>query len=325
MPSDITGSLFDIEPPATLYKYLSRENFERFISSKSLRISQPSALNDMFEMRARAQGMFGRAQSLRFAELIEKKITDFFSSDEFIVFLLRIAYASQRQEIDLTHIIQLRRRMRMPTLRHQMNEQISKCVNIEDIKTNIWRLADFLTVPPNLLHRRDDFGVLCLSQEPLNQPMWAHYGDLGRGVVVGLDTKGSRFVRPPAAAGTEKAYLAQVRYDNKVTESFFDNWSSIFIVKNSDWSYEKEWRCIFKIENLIDSGKFDSNNSRVFLQSFIESDIVEFLYGYNLSASEIADLSKRSRNAFPAASHKFIHSEFIEGLSAMPLDLDDLG
>ena len=322
MPLDSIGSLFDVEPPNVLYKYLSKENFERFILSKSLRVSQPTVLNDVFEMRVRAQSMFSRNYSLRFVELIERKIREFFASDEFWIFLIRMLYAQQRQEIDLTQIVSLRQMMRMPTIRDQMNEEISKHLNIDKLKADFRTLANIFELPPNLAHKRDDFGLLCLSEDPLNQPMWAHYGDLGRGVVVGFDTKGSRFTRPPAEAGTDKAFLGQVQYDNKITETLFENWKSIFLVKNIDWSYEREWRCIFSIKNLIDSKKLDNNGQKVFLQSFLETDIVEFYYGYNLKVEEITNLCLRSKDAFPRASHKFVHAEFVEGLSTVPFQPD---
>jgi hypothetical protein len=318
MPIDSGNSLFDAEPPDVIYKYLSKENFERFISSKSLRVSQPIVLNDVFEIRARARSLFGRAHSLRFAGILETKFLDFVASDDFKVFLLRLQSAQQREEIDLTQIVRLRQMMRMPTIRDQMNEELWKRLNIEKIKSNFYKIAEIFALPPNLADKRDDFGLLCFSEDPLNQPMWAHYGDLGRGIVVGFDAKGSRFVRPPAEAGTDRAFLAKVQYDNKIADSMLENWKSIFLVKNTDWSYEKEWRCIFKTENLIESNNVDVGGNKIFLQSFIESDVVEILYGYNMKSEEIAKLYLCIKEKFPIASHSFVHAEFVEGLSAEP-------
>jgi hypothetical protein len=79
-------------------------------------------------------------------------------------------------------------------------------------------------------------GVFCLSSTPTSMPMWAHYGDLGRGVVLEFRTDASFF---------DEYAPAQVKYKKK--RPTVQNPIDALRVKSSEWAYEQEWRCFAEL------------------------------------------------------------------------------
>ncbi len=86
-------------------------------------------------------------------------------------------------------------------------------------------------------------GVLCLTEDALNQQMGAHYADQGKGFVVGFDPHHSFFIYRDGVV--ERNLLKKVIYTDEHTQNFWRNPYYLFLVKAPGWAYEKEWR-IFK-------------------------------------------------------------------------------
>ncbi|MFJ7007675.1 DUF2971 domain-containing protein [Pseudomonas putida] len=110
-------------------------------------------------------------------------------------------------------------------------------------------LSNILTA----MHYRKRMGVLCLTRNPLNLLMWAHYADNHAGAVIGIDTElaglecGERNVIPassgsvvytsvrPSSFGVELPYEFAKPRDNAILEK-------IFLHKSVHWAYEEEVR-----------------------------------------------------------------------------------
>jgi hypothetical protein len=99
----------------------------------------------------------------------------------------------------------------------------------------------------------DHFGVLCLSEPRTDIRMWAHYGDENRGVAVGLD-----FDNETSGIGGVVCF-DRVEYDNcrpslnpmlPVGEEFHNQMMKIIKTKSKEWSDEREWRVVFKLEDI---------------------------------------------------------------------------
>lgn len=75
-------------------------------------------------------------------------------------------------------------------------------------------------------------GVFCLSSTYTSAPMWAHYADCGKGVVLEFQTSDVFFKQYPAI---------KVRYSN--TRPAVRNVHKALTTKNKEWTYEQEWRC----------------------------------------------------------------------------------
>lgn len=85
-------------------------------------------------------------------------------------------------------------------------------------------------------------GVICFSEYPDSILMWSHYGNYHTGFCVELDmTQPSDF----------RDYIYPVIYQesrNNLTSAFLQHnkhWAAMAsICKSSEWSYEREWRCV---------------------------------------------------------------------------------
>lgn len=95
--------------------------------------------------------------------------------------------------------------------------------------------------------------ILCLSEDPSSWPMWAHYADEHKGVVLELETSDERdspwllaepvryqTERPrlPAPSEWARAFMGEIDLD-------WDHFlAEYYLVKHADWSYEREYRVV---------------------------------------------------------------------------------
>jgi hypothetical protein len=94
----------------------------------------------------------------------------------------------------------------------------------------------------------DEFGVLCLTEQPDSQRMWTEYADSGRGFVVGFDTSHAEFTQL-----TKLGRIGLVCYSDEPFGSFLGTFSDIaatFFRKRMKYEFEREWRSIRAIRHL---------------------------------------------------------------------------
>lgn len=109
-------------------------------------------------------------------------------------------------------------------------------------------MAEDQLVIDALLHyreRRNSFGVVSLSEDPLQLLMWAHYGDEHRGAAVELDIAHPALL-PRSDGGNQYSDIRKVDYTQ---EKIFglpwpDTIVKVLSTKSTDWSYEREWRLV---------------------------------------------------------------------------------
>lgn len=87
-------------------------------------------------------------------------------------------------------------------------------------------------------------GVLCLSEDPDNLPMWAHYGANYSGLVLGFDDRHPFFASIPFQG--IPLGLAKVSYlDERPSVTAQTMWTEEVLTRKSPhWGYEREWRLI---------------------------------------------------------------------------------
>jgi len=103
-------------------------------------------------------------------------------------------------------------------------------------------------------------GVLCLTEEPANLLMWAHYSESHTGFVVEFDTEHEFFQSkvPPAHVKaeaqeiadfpTEYGFMRPVSYSEARPAVVLTQMSfGAFLVKGSPWAYEREWRMLMPL------------------------------------------------------------------------------
>lgn len=108
---------------------------------------------------------------------------------------------------------------------------------------------------------RNAMGILCLTRNPLNPLMWAHYGESHTGCVIGIDTNeaGLECLTAniiPAERGnliytSVRPSLQGLRVPehNDISSEHEQNiLSKIFLHKSIHWAYEEEIRVVRRIE-----------------------------------------------------------------------------
>jgi Protein of unknown function (DUF2971) len=88
------------------------------------------------------------------------------------------------------------------------------------------------------------YGILCLTKDPDNLLMWAHYANNHNGFVLQFDEEHPFFA--PYYFDQQEFLLTQVEYTNNRPVLSYSTLHSQFVYyrKSPCWSYENEWRLI---------------------------------------------------------------------------------
>ena len=141
-------------------------------------------------------------------------------------------------------------------------------------------------------------GIISLSHSPLDPRMWTYYADEGRGIAIGYHV-------PTLQENTiGRGHLGQVVYwDMQHGKQTYvvakDEWSlykNLYLRKGNGWIHENEWRIIIKLEDTIDTGKFDRTMHPINLLSIPNEAVVMLYYTERTDKDLIQDLQTRLKN-----------------------------
>ncbi len=265
-------------PDNLLWKYKSLTDHDRnllgFLEDCCFRITQPSALNDPFEMKpcvlvnsysdddwrvAREQSLHDHGQSL--------------PDNDIEMLYLQVFPGHRFDEKNFPSLFPVK----IPELRKEPFRTAAEydefCARSESAR--IEQALD------------KNIGVFSLSEEPTQLLMWAHYGAEHRGMAIGFD-------RQHAFFRTEGSLL-QVEYCNERI-SVSSNGGLIRIAghllsepeniptatllrKHPDWAYEKEWRFVVPLIKATTIEGLDSNRQMLHLLRFPETMIKALIFG----------------------------------------------
>lgn len=219
-----------------LYKYVTSDTLEKILTNNTIRFTQPSVQNDLFEMQL----------------IYDNETEKSFPYD--------------------------------------------------------WQTKDEERVDERYLNDKR-YLSLCLTKNPNNAAMWAHYGGNHTGALLKFDSKSKFFEED----GTRK--LMRINYDSVRPRAFIFNAKqsvtyteanikiieNIIFTKNVDWSYEEEYRLIRPLIMLrtLQGGKIDEFKTDmtfyselgrtgkyrfdpVLLDTLIDNPITEIYYGINM-------------------------------------------
>jgi len=165
-------------------------------------------------------------------------------------------------------------------------------------------------------------GVLSLSEDPCSAPMWAHYADRYKGLVVGLDSE-SEFFQPKPGEPRVCGELMNVLYTDTspvvyVEPGKIDIPKEVFFTKASSWDYEKEWRMIKYLPQapeIVD----DAAGKKICLFDVAPEAVKEVIFGSKISADHKEMVEQAIRARAPHILRKRI--EFIPGEGLQVMDL----
>jgi len=146
------------------------------------------------------------------------------------------------------------------------NDILNKFFNLTEEQSYL--LNDFLGSTQMDLH---DFGIISLTEDPLNPIMWSHYADNHKGFVIQLDVSNSFFDGANKNIkfkedifGLVSDIPKSVRYSRHrklflFPEEIHPNkkyefphkklYQHLMYTKSNDWMYEKEYRTIVELKN----------------------------------------------------------------------------
>jgi hypothetical protein len=216
----------------SFYKYTDARAAQLILRNRSLRWSAPSRFNDPLDV-AREWALDFTPVELQetmkdgVIELLEGKRS---TSVPALQLLAHAFQAEQNAE---------RRAYLATTLRRSLNDVKPASTTAFDEFKRAW--AEMVPL----------LRILCLSEIPDSLPMWAHYADQHRGVVLELTVSDERdsswlLAQPVIYSDTPPRLPSKEVWAKHLLEGVAVNWSEWFreyhYVKTTDWSYECEWR-----------------------------------------------------------------------------------
>ncbi|SET43997.1 Protein of unknown function [Nitrosomonas marina] len=250
-----------MEYPDKLYKFLSPERID-ILNNKLIRFTQPSALNDPFEL----QPVFGEIFS-------DKEMDD----------MLKIDFKLVEEELNkkLSHLQRRERKKLVKKLvsQAQKNPQTLQ----EEIKNIIPIIKNEMTnFTPRAKEMFSDalqkIGILSLSEKANHPLLWAHYANSHKGFAIEFNTNHEFFNRR-RSDNDELFHLRKVKYIDKLQGDrtlLQINGDDIFATKEISWEYESEWRILAPLK---DADVTVDGIDKIFLFSLPLSSISSIIIG----------------------------------------------
>lgn len=136
-------------------------------------------------------------------------------------------------------------------------------------------------------HYSSMFGALCLADSPTNLLLWAHYADCHRGLAIQFD-EAHDFFKVSSADETAGLGLRSVEYGQdrpSVTAGTIEGSPEVFVRKSPDWTYEKERRLIRRLSDTTSAG-MDSGGREIYLLAVPSTSITGVLLGAYMPQDE---------------------------------------
>jgi len=274
-------------PPRTLYKYLPLERLSVLLNGL-IRYTQLGALNDPFDGRP-------NFTALSTDEDLKERVAKFLPEE------IRRNYdlLSPEKKAQITYETFYEVAMRFA---QQNSPSVFENRGAMTLQAQNW------------LHKRLDMhvGVLSLSELADSVLMWSHYSSAHTGFVLGFDA-GHPYFNARLSEVDEFRHLRGVEYRNDRPSAPFSELTSVemFLVKSTDWAYEKEWRIM---RPLIDSETVIVNESQalpVHLFRYPSEALQEVIIGAKMPPTIMKSLLEEI-GAQPTLKHVAIKQAFID-------------
>jgi len=220
----------------SLYKYLNPDRKD-VLESGFIRFTQPSALNDLLEMRPRFNRLAEHGYSEKEFEKSRPALVENALSED----VLRQFYEQSTRELrrqftyaQFKNIVEKNRTQ----LDQSLESLIAQIPVLEEeyvsfIKPTIYQLID------------ENIGALCLTRKPDNQAMWSHYAAENKGFLLEFDEQHTFF--HPLDCAPDLGHLHDVMYVDQTFECppvQHMRATDLFFIKDKEWAYEEECRVL---------------------------------------------------------------------------------
>lgn len=130
-------------------------------------------------------------------------------------------------------------------------------------------------------------GILSLTEDEDNSCMWREYAGDGRGFVLELDSTNAFFVHRESRRKV-RSLLRKVHYRDDQVEDFWKNPYYLFLVKETKWSFEKEWRVLKPLDQC--QAKIIKDGKRVHFLEAPVGLIKKIIFGYKWDSESVLEL-----------------------------------
>jgi len=231
---------------STVYKYFPSLR-RSFFAKPQIRFSPREALNDEFEMSRRWREISAHGIRAFINDKLSVSLPAAFANKDLLVSMLaenllengQVLTPEQKQQVE---VILVSEQGRLFIQNQLVIAQQALLPVVDAIFTQFE--ANFDTVVNDAI---SPMGVFCVTEDALNEQMWAHYADQGKGFVVGFNAQHSFFIHRDGPV--ERKLLKKVIYTNEHTQNFWRNPYYLFLIKSPGWAYEKEWRMFKKFKD----------------------------------------------------------------------------
>ncbi len=224
-----------------LYKYVIPERID-ILKGARVRFTQPSALNDPYEMKPYFEVIATTEEFNKRLNLAWKHIPE-----DDIPYLVDTVFKSiPSPEIEREKAIALMKQI-STTHSAEADQKLTEMVN---------NLVETIPIPKSLIREfffqtiNKHLGVFCLTETAKNILMWTHYAQNYQGFVIEFDETHS-FFHQHRPTEEEAGYLHPVVYVTKRPRNETLKELSpidIFLTKSKKWEYEQEWRMLMPLE-----------------------------------------------------------------------------
>jgi hypothetical protein len=274
------------------YKYMTSKVAKIVLATRKLRWSSPLLFNDPFDVTQELRLNFDEGQLNavlidRMASLMEQGDLSISVKNPVLAALLRVAMRAT------------------PEVRRAMASELRQGI----ITPTSGQIQSFTTLKDTWREMVPTFRVLCLSELNDVTPMWFHYADEYKGVVLefsAVDELDSVFLvarpvvyqdTPPAIADANTWVSCMLGQGGFTYRDLFTQYQ---YVKTSAWSYEKEWRIVSGARP-GESGFFGDYGFHLY-------DLTGIYFGPKCSAEDRSDL-------FALLTHGLEHVQAHEAFS----------
>lgn len=249
-----------------LYKYTTIDAVRNILSQTKLRWRSPVDFNDPFDI-SRNLGLSARADELQVE--IAKEIASLIASG---------SCPENIKDSRFSYILKMMS-LQPESVRAEFADKILKTIIVPTSEGQIVSLKALEHEWQKTVHQ---MRVLCLSERNDVLPMWAHYADKGRGVVLeftGSIELDSNFLIARKVSYTQDPPSILCLKDwvrcflGSAEKKFEDLYREVQYVKKPAWEYEKEWRVV-TVVSLSDGEPYSDI-------SFFPQDLRGIYLGYN--------------------------------------------
>lgn len=200
-----------------IYKFFSQNRIDQVLNDSMLRFTQPSALNDPFEIKPYIEGLIN-------PKLIEETLT----KEIVEKFLNEIEQSEPESWVTLS---------KLPSTTPEQLQEMQQYVK------------SLLDKIPTLLNEKlyeksnREFGILSLASDFHNLLMWAHYTDSHQGFVIEFK-KNHLFFNQNYHKNNFLGTLQPVTYSKERPQDYLHDLTieKVYLTKSDVWSYEDEYR-----------------------------------------------------------------------------------